>query len=184
MPGSVASATSASPLQLQLWPVGPRPVGRVPAHHDRGQPGTSGAVPCPAATTGRSSPGTWRPMQRPTALAGSLAMSWCGPCLVSTSGSYSGVSRRHRSAEPFCRLVVQPGRHPAPCSRDQTADGHQIRSLTRPVRPVLTIRSRPRYVWSSVLSPLQVGHRSSPVTRGLVAMWPQFRADAARYSVW
>jgi Transposase len=62
-------------------------------------PGTSGAVPCPAATTGPSFPGTWKPTLRLSILAGLRAMSWFGPYPASTNGSCSGGSSSRRRDE-------------------------------------------------------------------------------------
>jgi hypothetical protein len=64
-------------------------------------PGTSGAAPCPAAATGRSSPKSWRTIQWPTIPVGSLATSWFGPCRTSMSGSCSSGSSSRRPADPY-----------------------------------------------------------------------------------
>jgi hypothetical protein len=53
----------------------------------------------------------------------------------------------------------------------------------QPSPPVLPVSSRTRFSWSTALSPVRVGHTSPPVTRGVVAMWSQFRALVARPGV-
>jgi hypothetical protein len=50
--------------------------------------------------------------------------------------------------------------------------------------PIPLVPSRPRCYWSTAVSQGGVGHPSPPVTRGLVAMWSQFRAAVARPGVW
>src|SRR6266540_848433 len=72
------------------------------------------------------------------------------------------VARREGFEPPSGRSVVS--HHPSP--------------------PVLPIPSRPRWSWPTAMSPTGVGHLSPSVTRGLVALWSQFRAVVARPGVW
>src|SRR6266540_6551382 len=53
-----------------------------------------------------------------------------------------------------------------------------------PSPPVLLLPWRPRWSWSTGMLLIRLGHMSLPVTRGLVAIWSQFRAAVARLGVW
>jgi hypothetical protein len=66
------------------------------------------------------------------------------------------------------------------------APGIATRSVVshHPSPSIPPVPSRPRCYWSTAVSQGGVGHPSPPVTRGLVAMWSQFRAAVARPGVW
>ena len=69
-------------------------------------------------------------------------------------------------------------------SRDSNAQTARSVVSHHPSPPVLLLPSRPRWSWSTGMSLIRVRHPSLPVTRGMVAMWSQFRPTVARHGVW
>jgi len=125
------------------------------------------------------------------------------PGLTSSNGASTGDRGRRWSQCPWecpptwsqCGRSVAARHEQRPCYRaaelrvwyaPQGFEPPTARSVVmhHPSLPVLLDPSRPRFSSSAALSPVRIGQLSPPVTRGMVAMWSQFRGIAARHGVW
>jgi glucose/sorbosone dehydrogenase len=168
--------------------------------------------PCLTVTSGSSCPGWYRspkttqasstPCRWPVASIGSRPSPdttqhprpthGCDGIVVAGGRSRSGSARqRGRSLVATAGLTppaTRPhGHRPAVMvARREGFEPPTARSVVshRPSPPVLLVPSRPRWRWSTAISPVRFGHASPPVTGGLVAMWSQFQAGVARPGVW